>query len=238
MTEHTWLTGTQPLPMLEYLRGRASDRKLRLFAVAYWHRRACFWNDDLCLPLVEEITRYADGQANGRHLWAARAALEGIVTSLPQIAADHAAHDLARIARAATEAKPCDAAEAVIRQAPWTSVRPPAARSGPGWIAGFRNVMESASQMASGLALRGPEHGVQADLLRHIFGNPFQAPPPAPRESLTITRLAEAVYQGEDAAFALRDALAEAAFLELADHFREGYHPKGCWALDLVLGKQ
>jgi hypothetical protein len=37
MTEADWLTATDTAPMLEFLRttGRASDRKLRLFAVAY-----------------------------------------------------------------------------------------------------------------------------------------------------------------------------------------------------------
>jgi hypothetical protein len=33
MTEQEWLQATDPEPMLEYLRGRASQRKLRLFAV-------------------------------------------------------------------------------------------------------------------------------------------------------------------------------------------------------------
>ena len=38
MNEHEWLNGTEPLRMVDFLRGRASERKFRLFAVsAYRH---------------------------------------------------------------------------------------------------------------------------------------------------------------------------------------------------------
>jgi len=33
MTEHEWFTSTDPKLMLDFLKGRASRRKLRLFAV-------------------------------------------------------------------------------------------------------------------------------------------------------------------------------------------------------------
>ena len=34
MTEAEWLAATDPKPMLEFLRGKASDRKLRLCTVS------------------------------------------------------------------------------------------------------------------------------------------------------------------------------------------------------------
>jgi hypothetical protein len=77
-----------------------------------------------------------------------------------------------------------------------------------------------------------------AALLLHIIGNPFR-PYRAPRSwPSTVVQLAASLYAGQDCAFALHDALLEAGHAELAEHFREEKsHPKGCWVVDLVLGK-
>jgi hypothetical protein len=76
-------------------------------------------------------------------------------------------------------------------------------------------------------------------LLRHIIGNPFR-PYPAPAHwPAAVIQLAEALYAGEDCGFALHDALVEAGHAELAEHFRHAqWHPKGCWVVDLILGKK
>ena len=64
MTEGEWLGSTDPLSMLDFLvnNGRASDRKLRLFAVACCRR---IWDflDDLGRGAVEMAALFADGQA-------------------------------------------------------------------------------------------------------------------------------------------------------------------------------
>jgi hypothetical protein len=80
-------------------------------------------------------------------------------------------------------------------------------------------------------------------LTRDIFGNPFRpvAFDPAWRTS-TVVQLAQGVYESRDfsalpiLADALQDAGCEDA--ELLGHCRgPGPHLRGCWAVDLVLGK-
>jgi hypothetical protein len=79
----------------------------------------------------------------------------------------------------------------------------------------------------------------QADLLRHIFGNPFQPPSHALSQEWTADAvdLARALYAGEECHFALHDALQEVGDTDLALHFLAPGHPKGCWALDLILAQ-
>jgi hypothetical protein len=84
------------------------------------------------------------------------------------------------------------------------------------------------------------EWEAQADLIRELLGNPFHpvaitAPLPE-----TISQLAQSLYDGADCAFALHDALLEEGQSQIAEHFepKGKWHPKGCWALDLILGKK
>ena len=83
-----------------------------------------------------------------------------------------------------------------------------------------------------------------ADLLRCIFGNPFR-PVTVDPCWLTSTAVAIAKTIYEERAFdrlpILADALEDAGCDEpaLLDHCRsDGTHVRGCWAVDLVLGKQ
>jgi hypothetical protein len=60
MIEADWLRCTDPTAMLEYLRGRASDRKLRLFACAFNRLHWDLLADKRSRKAVEVAERYAD----------------------------------------------------------------------------------------------------------------------------------------------------------------------------------
>jgi hypothetical protein len=83
----------------------------------------------------------------------------------------------------------------------------------------------------------------QADLVREIFGNPFRAVAfdPAWRTS-TAVELARQMYESRDFANMpiLADALQDAGCEneDVLTHCRgPGPHARGCWVVDLVLGK-
>jgi hypothetical protein len=61
MTESEWLTGTDPQPMLEFLRGKASDSKLRLLACACCRHAYDFAADPDWQEAVGLMERDADG---------------------------------------------------------------------------------------------------------------------------------------------------------------------------------
>jgi hypothetical protein len=97
--------------------------------------------------------------------------------------------------------------------------------------------------------LRGKEEEEQVlcNLIRDVIGNPFRALPPLPPATLawndgTVVKLATAIYENrrfEDMPV-LADALEEAGCdqPDLLSHLRgPGQHVRGCWVVDLLLGK-
>jgi hypothetical protein len=92
-------------------------------------------------------------------------------------------------------------------------------------------------------ARRGLAYRPQADLVREVVGNPFRPIAFDPRwRTSDVTQLARAIY--DDRAFdrmpILADALMDAgcADEDLIGHCRwAGPHVRGCWVLDLVLGR-
>jgi hypothetical protein len=71
VTETEWLSGTDPTPLLKYLRPKASERKLRLFACACTRVIWDLLEDERARQAVEVAERYADGLASEAELSAA-----------------------------------------------------------------------------------------------------------------------------------------------------------------------
>ncbi|MCE9566659.1 MAG: hypothetical protein K8U57_31940 [Planctomycetes bacterium] len=87
------------------------------------------------------------------------------------------------------------------------------------------------------------EREVASDLLREIFGNPFRPVAFDPAwGSDTVMSLAKHIYESRDfsAMPILADALQDAGCdnADILNHCRgNGPHVRGCWVVDLVLGK-
>jgi len=215
MTEVEWLACTHPMPMLEHLRGRASDRKLRLFAVAccrsIWH----LLSDDRCRESVEMAERSVDHQT-------AESLLEKALAM---------ANDVLE--------------EALLRTEPFHGYCSAcaAASSAALPVVGFDEACRVVADALDAIDDRLAEGRRQAALLRDIFGNPFRlATFDLVWRTATAASLAEAIYT--DRAFdrlpILADALEDAGCTDRAvlDHCRQpGEHVRGCWVVDLILSK-
>src|SRR5258708_7473595 len=82
MTEAEWLNCDGP--MLDFLQGRASNRKLRLFACACCRRVwNCLWSGSIGRAAILTAERFADGLATVEELDTFRLAVEGHLELYP-----------------------------------------------------------------------------------------------------------------------------------------------------------
>jgi hypothetical protein len=245
MTEAEWLSSTDPNPMLEFLRGKVSEPKLRLFAAACCRRISHLVADERLEKAIILSEQLADEDAVRQELEGVLAGLQEAANSYPPYGAVfQAIWGFAMTARpdphhvlfwlginflANAVAWNADPGAEVPQDDDWSL--PPSAY----W---------QESRMA--------ERREQAALARDIFANPFS---PAPRlepacstpQVLSLARLAyeqrklpEGTFEPERLV-ALAGALEEAGCreAELLEHLREaGPHVRGCWAVDLILARK
>jgi hypothetical protein len=217
MTEADWLDSQDPDVMLTYLSGKVSDRKRYLFACACWRRVLVGWPQSSVLTAVTVGEKYADGLATEAELSAALAD-----EPEPGGWRVERVKNVVLVAWAARTMASISISEQPLELSRWNPLR---------LLGGLYRMI------VAPFTVEVAERVAQADLLRHIAGNPFR---PASMTSTcpeAVQQLAAAVYAGEELVFALHDALLDAGHGQLAEHFQEPQHPKGCWALDLILDK-
>jgi hypothetical protein len=256
VTEAEWLACTDPQKMLEFLQGKAGDRKLRLFAVA------CCRGTGLGFRLhtsyqdaVELAERHADGASLPPGALAAAAAEANRQHEVSAMMADYdPCSDPARLT-AEVDALTVGLVGVKPSWDPGLAAEVFAIAFAPGMYSDSPGNVPRKGKPH--FKTKGAAHTFflreQAALLHDIFGNPFRPVALNPAwlawQDGTIPRLAQASYEDrglpsghlDPARLAvLADALEEAGCdnQDILSHLRgPGPHVRGCWALDLVLGR-
>jgi hypothetical protein len=208
-------------------RRKQLSRKLRLFSCACCHQLHPLL-DNVSRNAIQIAEQYADGFLDSHQLSLAR---NLALTSQVRYATEPQTADTGADARwHAIEAVivACSEGELVAGRAMVASQHAASAMSYE-----VDRVYRGAAWEVAWEAARK----THAAFVLHSFGNPFRACPTIAALPTPVVNLAGGLYNGEDCAFALHDALLEAGHLDLAEHFRKPDHPKGCWALDVILGK-
>lgn len=254
MTEAEWLTCTELEDLVIFLAGttrmkpggaswdepavvralrrRGIGRKLRLLACACARR---VWagldpaaiaeeEKEACRRAVEVAERFADGRAGRRELAAAWARARPLLERY-EVSADGCAPATGVYCAGTSLHEPCEGTHRAAQAAAF--LRAPRGTRDDRWYRAYAD-----------------EVAAQCDLLRCVVGNPFRpaAFDPGWRTS-DVLGVARGVY--DDRVFErlpiLADALVDAgcADEQLLSHCRSpGPHARGCWAVDLILGKE
>ncbi|WP_238602960.1 hypothetical protein [Fimbriiglobus ruber] len=237
MTESEWLACNDPTPMLEFIRAKFSDRKLRLFGVACCKRVWDYLPDPVGRNALEMVERAADGMGFTKQLRKAWTDLRNFEELLyqrhgefgyvhyPQWLATEAVQYLFRGGRLSPVDRIGDVPSAILR-----FVR-------EGSISEYYDLDEIAEQSVLSCLLREVSGIWQS-------GNPFRPVTFSPEwHTSTATALATQMYESRDFSVTpiLADALQDAGCdnEDILNHLRgDGPHVRGCWALDLLLGKK
>jgi hypothetical protein len=223
MTEAEWLACTDLREMLEFLREKSSDRKLRLFACACCRRIPEVSTYRRARIALDAVERYADGLED-----------ESSVLEFGE-----AAYKGARWTRDGTRSAAVAASQACCN---------------PSETHLFLTCVNVVCNNVVGTEAVNAERAFLAACLREIFGPlPFRPVSLDPSwltwKDGTIPKMAQVIYEDRDlpsghldnARLAvLGDALEDAGCTDadILNHCRAAApHVRGCWVIDLLLGK-
>ena len=246
MTEAEWLAATDPTRMLSFLVGKASDRKLRLFAVASATRAWHLLDADVFRSAITSSERAADGEISPDEL---RATLQAASEVLERRTDAQSRDERGQLG---TNLNP---AVVAARQRLYAAGVATHVAGQDTFFVASMTPLSTAMALSHGYApnYEVPGQGVRevldehgppdADALRCLFGNPFRLVA-LDRSWLTSTvvALANGIYA--DRAFdrlpILADALQDAGCdnADVLTHCRgDGPHVRGCWVVDLLTGR-
>ncbi len=219
MTEAEWRTSLDGRAMMAVVKGKGSDRLWRLFAVAGLRHEEHEMRDSRSRHALDVAERFADGAATAEEFIAARIDSE---------AAAHQAH--------ADEWE--DEARAKFRMDAQYAAMLQAMFAADAALISLSEDIETTCTTQERLWI--------PDLLREVFGNPFRwfviDPAWLRWHDGFIPQVAQTIY--DQRRFGdlpiLGDALEDAGCtdMELLEHcHRPGEHVRGCWVVDLLLGK-
>jgi hypothetical protein len=252
MTEAEWLACTEPQRMLEFLRDKASDRKLRLFAVACCRAVWSQINDIRSRIAVDVTEQAADGLITPIQLSVTRCdafeAKKERVKSLVEITRNREQHraEMTEAELNATWPLPNSVEAAWTNQAAWRLTSDLALEA----ALDVPSLTASAEVRAGNVPVECwhgaliPIKAQQCHLIRDIFGNPFRRVT-ADTAWLTpnVVTLAQTIY--DNRAFDRLPELAapleqaDCTVADVLDHCRQaGEHVRGCWVIDLLLDKE
>jgi hypothetical protein len=205
------------MPMLRFLRGNTSDRKLRLFAVACYRQVARWLTDGAAQEAFDLAERFADGAADRRDLLTLREqhqVVDDLSLPMPLLQPDWQGMQVAAAA----------AYWAVTRFPVDWAPPSPAKSSGP--LCGilrciFGNPFRPAAVDPAWLAWND-------SVVRNLAEAAYQD------RQLPSGRLNQARFA------IIADALEEAGYMDthLLGHLRDGgEHYRGCFAIDLLTGR-
>jgi hypothetical protein len=221
--ENDWLACAEPEPMLGFLRAKASDRKVRLFACTCC-RRIWRFLPEPSKNAVETNELFADG-AKSFSEWS-----EVMLSS--REAEDNANIAAAQFLLPHSHSAGATAVNLLFEGQDAVAVSTEAA-----------NAIALDSYPQDARNARYQERVSQCSILRDIFGNPFR---PVTADSAwrtpTVVALAQAIYaeRSFDRMPILADALEDAGCTnqDILSHCRSGgEHVRGCWVIDLLTGR-
>jgi hypothetical protein len=225
MTEAEWLACDEPEQMLDFLNGTVAERKLRLFATACCRRIWDLLIDKRSRIAVQKLEEYADDLAN------VRLRRDAYNTANP------AYIDLHSVEFNANASAAC-----VVVAAAYPIVPPQLRVHGSVSRLLFGNLD---GNLCNALQVDGRGiRQMQATIVRELLGNPFRPVAFSPEwRTDTAVALAQQMYDSRDfgAMQILADALQDAGCDsdDILNHCRgPGPHVRGCWVVDLVLGKE